>query len=324
MKMFFALLSLALVPTMAIAAAETAETAAETTTRSSGPLEAAAATVDTAAETLVGTPSAEGSPAKWQLNLSSESTVAARAQKEEGFEAPMTSLTAVGAIYNLTANTQFELRQYIDYASRTETLSGRAQQLHAEKETEMSNLVLRAFTKAFSIGSSKPVSFETRFYLPTDRVGRENKETGLSRTDIWTTWDLNPKWTIGALISPRFQLNSTQNPNAEVGADAEYYRVVATPSVAYNFNDNFSLYYAYNNDVASSQAQRGHYDFDVNNVIDHETGLLWTVWSGKVVINPTIISEVGRTSREAAMFTSDSRVYSDETMTYNMNFYATF
>lgn len=318
------LLSFAAVNTMALAALAQSEAATEatSTTKTSGQTEnvgAATGMSESTAEALA--PTTEGTTAQWQLNLSSESTVNAKAQQQDGADAQFTSLNGIGAIYNLSNRTQFELRQYFEYASKIETLSGRAKQLH-QNENEMSNTVLRAATKAFSVFKSKVISWEGRFYLPNDRLGVENKETGYLRLEAITSWDLNPKWTVGAYMRAATLLNSKENPNAAKGSDAQYYRLLTAPSLTYNFTDKVGAYYAYNVETWAGEAQRGIYRPDVLNEALHEVGLLWTL--GPVLINPTMISEVSHDNADASLFTQNSRYFASDNTTYNLNLYATF
>ena len=266
-------------------------------------------------------PATEGAVPRFQVNLSSESSVNAKAEQQDGTGAQFTSLSGIGPVYNLTNETQFELRQYFEYASKVDTLTGRARQLH-QNENEMSNTVLRAMTKAFTVLNSKKIAWEARFYLPNDRVGIENKENGYVRLEMTTSWDLNPKWTIGAYARMATLLNSKNNPNAEKGSDAEYYRLLTAPSLAYNFNDKISAYYAYNVEAWSSEAQRGNYTPDKLNEALHEVGLLWTL--GPVLINPSMISELSHDNADASLFTQNGRYFASDNTTYNLNIYATF
>lgn len=298
------------------------EVAAEGTTsaRAGGLSDAGpAGLTESTAEALA--PTTEGTTALWQINLSSESTVLARDQQRNGTGAQFTSLSGLGPIYNLTNETQFEVRQYFEYASEIDSLSGRARQLH-QSENEMSNTVLRAMTKAFSVFNSKKISWEARFYFPNDRVGVENKENGYVRFELNTSWDFGPKWTVGAYARTVALLNSKANPNAAKGSDSEYYRVLSAPSVAYNFNDKVSAYYAYNLETWSSEAQRGTFTPDKLNEALHEIGLLWTL--GPVLINPTVISEVSHDNADASIFTENGRYFASDNTTYNLNIYATF
>lgn len=299
------------------------EETANTSANLSDMAEASVSNTDAATQTA-GTLStkAENKRSPWVLNLRSENYISAQSRADLGDSAPMISLNAVGAIYKASSTTQYELRQYFQHASNIENLSSaRARKLH-ENNWEVSNLAFLASTKLFSIGSSKPISVEAQYYAPTDHLSRSNQENGLLRADGSVTWELSPKWSLSLFTSARFLFNSSENPNAAKGSDAEYYRLITAPIASYNFNDKWAAYYAYNLDLSSTQAQRGNWTPDYNNTGGHEIGFLIS-W-GPVTFNPYLYSDVSLNNGDSALFTEGSRAFTDETNYYFLTVLASF
>ena len=277
----------------------------------------------TAADTIAtSTTTAPVVNSPWKLTLGSENYSYELDQKNLGSGAPIISYNWVGAKYVISPKWEVELRQQFQYATNKENLAGRDRALH-RSSFEMAETVLRLAAKpAWNLLGSKTQIFELRYYAPTDHAAQENKELGRLRADAWIEWAATPKWTFAAWASPRVQFNSANNPNTKVGADAEYYQVKAAPYVMYNINDHITPYYAYNLVEKYSQAQRGDWSPDMANVGAHETGVFFNY--GAWMVNPSLISETDLNNGTGSILSEDSRAYSYENLSYNLNVYATF
>jgi hypothetical protein len=186
----------------------------------------------------------------------------------------------------------------------------------------MAETVLRGAYKPTGFMGSSFALLDLRYYAPTDKVAQENHEHGRIRFDNYFEWSLNSKFTMAAYLSPRVQFNSENNPNAAVGADAEYYQVKAAPYFIYTMNDHIMPYYAYTVVEKSSQAQRGNWEPDLGNIGAHELGL--NLYYGAFYINPSLISETNLENGAGSIITDDSRAFSYENLSYNLNVYAVF
>lgn len=258
----------------------------------------------------------------WKFTLGSENYAYEMDQKKYGSAGPIISYNFIGARYVISPKWEVELRQQFQFATNTENLAGRDQALH-RNSLEMAETVLRVAAKPkWNLLGSKMQIFEIRYYAPTDHVAQERGELGRFRADAWVEWAPISKWSYAAWFSPRVQLNGQNNPNGKVGADAEYYQVKAAPYLMYNINDHIVPYYAYNLVLKSSQAQRGYWDPDMTNVSAHELGLFLNY--GAWTINPSLISETDLNNGGGSILTDDSRAYSYENLSYNLNVYATF
>jgi hypothetical protein len=258
----------------------------------------------------------------WKFTLGSENYSYEMDQKTYGSGAPIISYNFVGAKYVISPKWEVELRQQFQFATNKENLGGRDQALH-RNSLEMAETVLRVAAKpAWNLLGSKMQIFEVRYYAPTDHVAQERGELGRVRADAWVEWAPVSKWSFAAWFSPRVAFNSQNNPNVKVGADAEYYQVKAAPYVMYNVSDKIIPYYAYNLVEKYSQAQRGDWNPDMTNVGAHEIGLFLNY--GAWTINPSFISETNLNDGGGSLLTEDSRAYSYENLSYNLNVYATF
>jgi hypothetical protein len=268
------------------------------------------------------TTSNEESFRRWQMWLSSENYTYGIDQRDLGSKAPVVSVNSIGLIYNFNPHWAVELRQYVEYASNRENLSGRDLLMH-QNATEMGPIVLRLAAKpTWGVFGSKPALWELRYYAPTDRVSKENKELGLLRAEFWAEWMLSPRWSVALWLTPRVRLNSADNPNSAKGSDAEYYEMKGAPYVNYYFNDELYAYYGYILDQVASEAQRGNWTPDDTNWGSHEVGIYWTI--GAVTVNPALISDTNLANAEGSIFTPQSRAFATETLSYNLNLFATF
>lgn len=258
----------------------------------------------------------------WKFTLGSENYMYELDQRRLGSGAPIISYNFVGGKYVFSPKWEIELRQQFQFASNKENLGGRDSALH-RSALEMAETVLRvAATPKWDLLGSKKQLFELRYYAPTDHVAQERNELGRIRADAWVEWAASAKWSFAAWFSPRVLLNSSSNPNKAIGADAEYYQIKAAPYVMYNINDKIVPYYAYNLVEKYSQAQRGDWTPDMTNVGAHETGLFLNY--GAWTINPSLISETNLNDGGGSILSDDSRAYSYENLSYNLNVYATF
>ena len=260
---------------------------------------------------------------RWQAFLTSETTSAnLKAVDNLGSKSSTVSLTGIGPVRNFDSGVAIALVPLFEYATNHENQDGKTAQMH-QKDLEFSSMMLKVSQSTdVKIGGSTGIFWDVRYYTPSDRVAKDNKEAGLLRFDALTEWMLTPRWSIGGWFSPRAQLNTADNPNTAKGSDAEYFDYRMTPSLNYYFSDKLIGYYAYTWDPRSSQAQRGDWRPDLYNTSAHEAGLYWTV--GSVLINPSITSEADNNNGDASLFTADSKVWSDTTTVMNLNFYATF
>ncbi|MEK2689215.1 hypothetical protein [Bdellovibrio sp. GT3] len=234
----------------------------------------------------------------------------------------VTSYNFVGARYAPSKLWELELRQHFQIVSSRDRLGGRDAILHRDSATAMAETVLRAALKPTGFLGSSAALIDLRYYAPTDNVGRENHELGRIRLDNYFEWTVTPKFTMAAYVSPRVLLNSQDNPNKAVGADAEYYQLKAAPYFIYTMNDHINPYYAYTVSGRSSQAQRGNWDLDMANTGSHEVGL--NLYYGAFYINPAVISDTNLDDGSGSVVSNDSRAFSYDNLSYNFNVYAVF
>lgn len=271
--------------------------------------------------TVTTTPATDivGSP--WKLTLASEN-YSYEADQRNFSSAPIISYNWLGVRYAPSKRWELELRQQFQFATSREHLGARDSKLHSKSSLEIAETVLRAAVRPTGILGSSLALFEMRYYAPTDHVAQENHELGRLRADAYVEWALNSKFTLAGFFSPRVQLNSQDNPNLAVGADAEYYQLRAAPYFMYSFNDHWQPYYAYHFVGKSSQAQRGNWEPDLANVGAHEAGV--NIYYGAFYINPALISETNLNDGGGSILSSDSRAFSYENISYNFNVYAVF
>ncbi|WP_415063508.1 hypothetical protein [Bdellovibrio sp.] len=266
--------------------------------------------------------SASETQSPWKLSLGSENYTYEIEQRTLGAQAPVVSSNWIGAVYNVNPKWAIELRQHFQYATNKEKLTGRDKVLNTNDLAVAETLLRIAAKPEWSLWGSKPIIFELRYYIPVDRVAQQNRELGRLRADYYAEWMMNPKWSLATWLSPRIQLNSADNPNKAVGADAEYYQIKFAPYLSYYFNDNVSAYYACALNQKYSQAQRGNWTPDMANVGAHEIGMY--IGTGPFLFNPALISETNLDTSDGSVFSKSSRVFSYETLSYNLNAYATF
>ncbi|QLY25272.1 hypothetical protein [Bdellovibrio sp. KM01] len=235
---------------------------------------------------------------------------------------PIISYNFVGARYAPSKLWELELRQQFQITSSREKLAGRDAILHRDSATAMAETVLRAALKPTGWMGSSAALMDLRYYAPTDAVSQENHEMGRVRFDNYFEWTMSPKFTMAGLLSSRVLFNSGNNPNKAVGADAEYYQVKAAPIFIYTMNDHINPYYAYTFAGKSSQAQRGNWEPDMGNIGSHEVGL--NMYYGAFYINPALISDTNLENGSGSVLSADSRAFSYENLSYNLNVYAVF
>ena len=269
-----------------------------------------------AATLSTGLPPASSS---WKMTLGSENFTYENDLRNEG---PVISYNFAGARYNFSKEWEVELRQQFQFTSTQTGLGSRIAKMHDGSSVAMAETVLRGAYKPAGLWGSSVALFEARYYAPTDRASQENNELGRLRGDMWLEWIQNSRFTVAGWVSPRVLFNSANNPNTSVGADAEYYQIKAAPYFIYTMNDHIMPYYAYNLVESSSQAQRGNWEPDLANIGAHEIGL--NLYFGSFFINPSIISETNLENADGSILTPDSRVYSYENISYNLNVYAIF
>ena len=132
---------------------------------------------------------------------------------------------------------------------------------------------------------SNPYVIGSRYYVPTSEDTKKTKSMGTLRTQTYMTWTINPKFDFNFLTQLRLTLNTADNSKTTIGSD-DVLRVIAGPSVSYNYNDNVSVYYGPTLDMKSTGWIRGNYSADVANSLSHEVGLWLTMLDGKFIINP--------------------------------------
>ncbi|UYL07226.1 hypothetical protein B9G69_009220 [Bdellovibrio sp. SKB1291214] len=232
------------------------------------------------------------------------------------------SYNFVGARYAPTKAWELELRQQFQYTSSREHLGARDSKLHRDSSVAMAETILRGALRPKGWMNSSFGLVDLRYYAPTDVVAQENHEMGRLRLDNYFEWMINPKFTMAGLVSSRVLFNSAGNPNTAVGADAEYYQLKAAPIFIYTMNDKVNPYYAYTISEKSSQAQRGNWEPDMGNLGSHEIGL--NLYYGAFYINPALISDTNLENGGGSMLSADSRAFSYENISYNLNVYAVF
>jgi hypothetical protein len=258
----------------------------------------------------------------WHLSLGSETYLYEMAQRSYGSKAPAVSYNYIGGRYDVNKIWAVELRQQFQIVSSTENLSGRDKVLNREAFAPAETMLRIAAKPTWTIGSSKPIAAELRYYAPTDHVSQTNRELGRLRLDSYVEWMMDSKWSLATWVSSRVLLNSANNPNEHTGSDAEYYQFKAAPYLTYNINDNIAPYYAYTFAGKSSQAQRGNWTPDMGNIGAHELGL--NLYYGAFYINPSLISETNLNNGAGSLGTKDSRAFAYENISYNFNIYANF
>ncbi|WP_142701819.1 hypothetical protein [Bdellovibrio sp. ZAP7] len=257
----------------------------------------------------------------WHLTLGSE-TFTYEGDHRNSDSGAIISNNFAGVRYAPSKTWELELRQHVQIASSRVNLGARDAKLHQDSLTAMGETVLRAALRPAKWMGSSFGLIDLRYYAPTDAVAQENHELGRLRLDNYFEWVANPKFTFAALVSPRVQFNSSKNPNTAVGADAEYYQVKAAPYFIYTMNDHIQPYYAYTVSEKASQAQRGNWEPDMGNVGSHEVGL--NLYYGAFYINPALMSDTNLENGGGSLLSADSRAFSYENLSYNLNVYAVF
>ncbi len=93
-------------------------------------------------------------------------------------------MNAIGLVYNVNKAWSVELRQYVEYASNVKNMGEEDQQKHQGNfEWDALALLVKA-ESTLTIGSSKPLTTDFRYYAPTDRLSRDAKQAGLLRSEI--------------------------------------------------------------------------------------------------------------------------------------------
>ncbi len=235
-----------------------------------------------------------------------------------GRKAPVMTAWTASLKYKTTDKTSVDLQQ-IAY-SRSNLEDGGDAAVMQGKQFNMNDLVLRGNLKSdLKLLNSNPIGFNLRYYFPTSGAAREvAKRNGLVRLDGTPAWDLTTKLSFSFYNSVRVTLNS---PQSSVGSDAVY-RLVTGPSLEYSFTDKVSAYVSQLADLRSREIGRGTWAPERGNASSLDIGANFTI--GKVTINPSISSDTDFNDGSASVLTTDSRVYSSETSSYNLNIYATF
>jgi hypothetical protein len=235
-------------------------------------------------------------------------------------ESPYVTAGAAGLTYKATSKVTLEARHNFAYTSER-TYAGNVipGQFYGDNYEAM-DFMLRAkvATDATLFGSSK-INPDFRAYLPTSRRTRDAKQNVYLRNDLAPEWTINPKLTYSTLLSTRLYLNSG---SSKIGSDSLLRLVVTPVGLSYAFNDKLSAYYTYTMDLRSVNYQRGILSAEAANAATHETGMNISV--GALTINPAITSDVNQGDGSASVLTADSRVYSADTSSYNLNLYASF
>ncbi|WP_413576185.1 hypothetical protein ACLVWU_17520 [Bdellovibrio sp. HCB290] len=294
-----------------------AQDASTSTTKIANP---AATSSAPAAEASI-TTKAPATESPWHLTLGSEN-YNYEGDNRKSESGPIISYNFVGARYAPSKLWELELRQQFQITSSRNGLGGRDAILHRNSSTAMAETVLRAALKPTGWLGSSAALLDLRYYAPTDQVAQENKELGRLRFDTYLEWTITPKFTMAGYVSPRVLFNSQNNPNKAVGSDAEYYQVKAAPYFIYTMNDHIMPYYAYTVSERSSQAQRGNWEPDMANMGSHEVGL--NMYYGAFYINPALISDTSLENGSGSILSGDSRAFSYDNLSYNLNVYAVF
>lgn len=278
-------------------------------------------TTETTTVSGTSTTAVEAPANSWGVEFSSESYSMVDDQKNLGFEgAPINANNAIGLVYKGVPTWEFELDQYFDFLSNRENGSGSVGRLHEENAWEIDSVRLRLGKKTqFRLGSSDPLKWNLKYYLPNNRLDQKENRLGLFRADASMNWTLSPNWSVTMFTQFRALLNK---PESERGSDAEYYRIRLYPVTTYALNDTWAFYYLPMFDGKSTQAQRGDWTFDDGNYTTHEIGMTYT--TGAWTINPAIDTDANNANGEGSLLTSDSRVYAHENSYYCLNIYASY
>lgn len=275
---------------------------------------------------------------RWAVELSSESYTYVGEQKELGTEAPIYSLNGLGLKYKPDEKWSFLVMPYWELMTNRHSVDNR---LHAENAWELDTVEFKVKrkTEVHVLGSSSPLSMDFHWFAPVSHLDRADRSAGVVRADFQTDWQMDPRWSVYLIVSPRAALNTTANAvsveevdgdgnitiNSDLnrGADAEYYRLKISPYLNYAFNDALTAYYTYIIDVRSREAQRGIWRADADDTRTHEIGLYWIVGSWE--LNPAITSDTSYEDGSARLFDpGSSRAFSAENSYYTLNVYASF
>lgn len=278
----------------------------------------AAASPAPAAQTLT-TEAEAAAPNKWGALFWVENTMMIQDQKNLNEKAPVESYWYTGIKYKPTKKIGLELWQMATTRSNFEG-SPDANTYNKGERQVMGDMVVKANYKSeLTLAGSEQIGFSARYYLPTSQVTQEMlQRNGQLRFDINPSWVLTPLWTFDWVNSPRIIFNKEGSSR---GSDTVY-RYVGGPAITANFNDYFNAYYMPYFDIRSADVSRGTWAPEHLNLMYHEAGLNITV--GPLTINPALISETNLNDGTASFATADSRVYSAENTSYNLNFYANF
>ncbi len=315
------LVGLALTSSMTVASAAQAQTPATTTAAPAAQAPAAAVTAAPAAAQTSISDMAPLAPSRFGGSASIESSMGVEESQSKnlGSKAPISTAWGLAMKYKTTDKTSVEIQQLAYSKSNIEATANDEKVLQG-KRFNLSDVVLRGNLKTdLKLMSSNPMAFNLRYYLPTSAQARLfAKRNGIVRLDTTPGWDLSTKFTFEWYNSLRVTLNS---PQSAVGSDAAY-RVITGPSLTYNLNDTFNMYVSDVADVRSVNVGRGTWATEVDNTQTTEVGANISI--GALTINPSISSDTTFNNGSGSVLSQQSRMFSPETSSYNLNFYATF
>lgn len=197
-------------------------------------------------------------PNKFGANLIFEGNMGVSDLKENGSQATMDSVNAVGVTYKVSEMIKTELRHNFQLRSvrdRELLKNERTGEIEDNYKT-LDPTIHVNFKTPYSLLGSKPISISNRYYIPVSKDSQDVKSLGTLRNTNIIGWDVNPRWTVEYMAEFRLYLNSTDNPKTEVGSDSRL-RMLTGPSVTYNFSDTLNAFYTPYWDLGTYGHQRG-------------------------------------------------------------------
>jgi len=238
----------------------------------------------------------------------------------ESHDAPVLSLWTMGLKWKATKKISAEIAQQYWSRSHLHSLAGSETAYfgNGKSQNTADPYIKGGYASELRFLGSEPLAFSARYYIPVANYTREAHRNGSLRADVAPAWNINPRWTFELPISPRIVFNS---PNSKFGSDA-IYRLVWGAGITYNFDDKLNAYTAATADWRSVDIQRGEVRMDQLDLITPEVGM--NVVVGPVTVNPSISSDVNIKDNTAKAFSEESRIFSYETNSYNLNVLASF
>jgi hypothetical protein len=259
-----------------------------------------------AATSTAAAPAAAAPTKKWGATLYVEPFMNYAGGKDVA-NAPVSTVSYLGASYKVTATEKVGVRQYFNHA-----YDPNAAKNFETSDLQQSFTVATVSTKTKGIFGSDDISPMFWYYLPGHTAEETNfgKDMdnfyGILRADVEVAWTLNPKWSVSYYANPRQTLGA-EDTEAKFEATS---RLVHYANVYYNISDSAQIYgnVGFDNRMSTSKATSLRDDYL------SAVGLYMTFFGGKLAINPEI--SVTTNLKKNGVAAQDQELYKKENIGY--------